>query len=117
MFDTVSAARSKRRVLAENNRWNIRSSPYQFILAPKAEPVPLILPAALGQSSQGAHQVFAAVKAACADFWPKFWNSGGAIDLSGSRDPRWPELERRIVLSQYEWRRIGRVTIRRRKRD
>ncbi len=34
--------------------------------------------------------------------WPAFWNSGGAIDLSGSRDPRWKELERRIVLSQYE---------------
>ncbi|QEC73663.1 hypothetical protein FSB73_20325 [Arachidicoccus ginsenosidivorans] len=25
----------------------------------------------------------------------------GAIDLSGSKDPRWFELERRIVLSQY----------------
>ncbi len=33
--------------------------------------------------------------------WEKFWTSGGAIDLSGSSDPRWKELERRIVLSQY----------------
>lgn len=33
--------------------------------------------------------------------WPQFWQSGGAIDLSGSRDARWKELERRIVLSQY----------------
>jgi hypothetical protein len=33
--------------------------------------------------------------------WPAFWKSGGAIDLSESRDPRWKELERRIVLSQY----------------
>lgn len=33
--------------------------------------------------------------------WEQFWNSGGAIDLSGSRDSRWKELERRIVLSQY----------------
>jgi hypothetical protein len=33
--------------------------------------------------------------------WPAFWKSGGAIDLSGSRDSRWMELERRIVLSQY----------------
>jgi hypothetical protein len=30
-----------------------------------------------------------------------FWLSGAAIDLSRSSDPRWPELERRIVLSQY----------------
>ncbi len=33
--------------------------------------------------------------------WNRFWQTGGAIDLSGSKDPRWFELERRIVLSQY----------------
>ena len=33
--------------------------------------------------------------------WNRFWSTGGAIDLSGSADPRWRELERRIVLSQY----------------
>jgi len=33
--------------------------------------------------------------------WKKFWNSGAAIDLSQSKDLRWKELERRIVLSQY----------------
>ncbi len=33
--------------------------------------------------------------------WPSYWRNGGAIDLSESRDPRWRELERRIVLSQY----------------
>jgi hypothetical protein len=33
--------------------------------------------------------------------WPRFWNEGGIIDLSGSSDPRSSELERRIILSQY----------------
>lgn len=33
--------------------------------------------------------------------WKNFWSTGGAVDLSGSKDPRWLELERRIVLSQY----------------
>jgi protein-glucosylgalactosylhydroxylysine glucosidase len=33
--------------------------------------------------------------------WNRFWSTGGAIDLSGSSDLRWRELERRIVLSQY----------------
>lgn len=33
--------------------------------------------------------------------WKRFWKSGAAIDLSGSRDERWMELERRVVLSQY----------------
>ncbi len=39
--------------------------------------------------------------AASARHWPEFWKSGGAVDLSESKDPRWKELERRIVLSQY----------------
>lgn len=33
--------------------------------------------------------------------WSEFWNSGAAIDLSDSKDKRWKELERRIILSQY----------------
>ncbi len=44
---------------------------------------------------------FAAARAACAAHWESFWMRGGAIDLSGSKDPRWRELERRVVLSQY----------------
>jgi hypothetical protein len=36
-----------------------------------------------------------------ASYWKNFWSTGGAIDLSGSKDSRWSELERRIVLSQY----------------
>lgn len=33
--------------------------------------------------------------------WAQFWKSGGAVDFSGSTDPRASELERRVVLSQY----------------
>jgi hypothetical protein len=33
--------------------------------------------------------------------WKDFWSTGGAIDLSESKDSRWKELERRIVLSEY----------------
>ncbi len=36
-----------------------------------------------------------------ASHWRAFWSYGGAIDFSGSTDPRAPELERRVVLSQY----------------
>ena len=36
-----------------------------------------------------------------AKHWQTFWTTGGAVDLSGSKDQRWRELERRIVLSQY----------------
>lgn len=34
-------------------------------------------------------------------FWKRFWETGGVIDLHKSKDERAPELERRIVLSQY----------------
>ncbi len=44
---------------------------------------------------------FAPTLAAAREHWRRFWMTGGAIDLSASRDPRWRELERRLVLSQY----------------
>ncbi|MEI6197393.1 MAG: hypothetical protein WCS42_24015, partial [Verrucomicrobiota bacterium] len=44
---------------------------------------------------------FAQMKQDAQKYWNNFWQTGGAIDLSGSQDPRWFELERRIVLSQY----------------
>ncbi len=44
---------------------------------------------------------FEQTRAAASAHWKQFWSNGGAIDLSGSKDPRWSELERRIVLSQY----------------
>jgi len=39
--------------------------------------------------------------ATTSSYWKHFWSTGGAIDLSESKDARWFELERRIVLSQY----------------
>ena len=44
---------------------------------------------------------FAPTRTVGAAMWKRFWTKGAAIDLSQSRDPRWRELERRIVLSQY----------------
>ena len=54
---------------------------------------PTILPAKLPDAD--------ATFAVCRERWPAFWKSGGAIDFSGSTDPRANELERRVVLSQY----------------
>ncbi|PSJ43601.1 hypothetical protein C7I55_01225 [Sphingomonas deserti] len=33
--------------------------------------------------------------------WQTYWTTGGAIDFSGSTDPRAAELERRVILSRY----------------
>ena len=38
---------------------------------------------------------------ASAEHWTRFWSTGGAVEVAGSRDERAPELERRLVLSQY----------------
>jgi hypothetical protein len=44
---------------------------------------------------------FIDVRTSSENQWKNFWNSGGAIDFSGSTNKRAFELERRIVLSQY----------------
>ncbi len=44
---------------------------------------------------------FAEAQAASEKGWRAFWSRGAAIDLGNCTDPRAPELERRIVLSQY----------------
>jgi hypothetical protein len=36
--------------------------------------------------------------------WETYWTTGAAIDFKGSTDPRAFELERRIILSQYQLR-------------
>lgn len=57
---------------------------------------------AAGQGRQNASLPGAGeVERAAARAWEQYWMSGAAVDLSGSSDPRWRELERRIVLSQY----------------
>lgn len=41
------------------------------------------------------------IEIASAKSWKNYWMSGAAIDFSQSKDGRWKELERRIILSQY----------------
>ncbi|MFC1633657.1 hypothetical protein ACFL5Z_02350 [Planctomycetota bacterium] len=44
---------------------------------------------------------FEKVKSAAESHWRDFWDKGAAIDFSQCTDTRAPELERRVVLSQY----------------
>ncbi len=37
----------------------------------------------------------------CEAYWKDYWSNGGMVDFNGSTDTRAPELERRIILSQY----------------
>jgi hypothetical protein len=78
------------------------AAPHRFILtaAREAEAMEWVCGFA-PKARPGALPDFAQTRAAAAAYWNQFWSSGGAIDLSLSKDPRWEELERRIVLSQY----------------
>jgi hypothetical protein len=79
-----------------------RPASHEFLLtAPKdAESLEIVLafaPKLTGDEPPS----FDGTRAAAREHWARFWSAGGAIDLSGSKDQRWRELERRIVLSQY----------------
>jgi hypothetical protein len=78
------------------------AGPHRFLLAADGntrdlEFVAAFSPAALPAKLPDATETGKASVAA----WKEFWSTGGAIDLSESKDPRWHELERRIVLSEY----------------
>ncbi len=75
---------------------------HQFLLFPQSTPerlsfVVAFSPRPIGGQLPNAPTTFAA----SADHWREFWSTGGAIELSDSKDSRAPELERRVVLSQY----------------
>ncbi len=77
------------------------AGPHLFVLTPSRDKEEFSFACGFGPRAIGALPGFAETAGASAQHWPQFWQSGGAIDLSASKDPRWRELERRIVLSQY----------------
>lgn len=48
-----------------------------------------------------ATEAFDAIALRAQEHWRRFWKEGGAVDFSQCTDDRAPELERRVVLSQY----------------
>ena len=80
------------------------SSAHEFLLEPKGD---YQFQFAIGFSPSEPSQSLSAVGPtvgqtfqASADFWHRFWDEGGVVDLSGSRDPLAQELDLRIVLSR-----------------
>jgi hypothetical protein len=76
-------------------------APHTFEILPDGRAGELEFTCAFAPQTNAPPADFAATEAATRAHWNQFWQTGGAIDLSGSTDPRWFELERRIVLSQY----------------
>jgi hypothetical protein len=77
------------------------TSKHQFEILPDKKSDALELVCEFAAKANPRLTSFAQTKSDAQKNWNNFWKTGGAIDLSGSKDPRWFELERRIVLSQY----------------
>jgi hypothetical protein len=78
-----------------------KAAPHHFhLFAPRQNEIDLIFSFSPEKPVSGLPG-FEQVRIAAEQFWLELWNGGGAIELSGSTDPRAVELERRIVLSQY----------------
>jgi hypothetical protein len=95
----------RKKTVKENDVWQLSTgpSPHRFFITAQKGVDTINLTCHFGwTAATDPVSSVPQIKAACAISWPDFWKSGGAIDLSGSKDPRWMELERRIVLSQYE---------------
>jgi len=75
------------------------TGPHSLLLRPRGE---MELTLRYEQEESAApNPSFAQTLSASAAAYEYYWSNGGAIDLSGSTDTRWFELERQIVLSQY----------------
>jgi len=79
-----------------------KASAHRFVLSPKGKTNTMEF-TCLFMLSKGPVLTpgFAQTRANNIKQWKAFWLSGGAVDFSGSTDPRAGELERRVVLSQY----------------
>jgi hypothetical protein len=74
---------------------------HNFILSPSGTANHFSFAVNFTQKNKGPVSSFDQVLQSSRSGWASFWNSGGAVDFSGSTDKRAFELERRVVLSQY----------------
>lgn len=79
-----------------------QKEPHQFLITPSKEESRFEIAVKFTPKKEFAFLPdFSETKKSSEAGWKTYWNSGGAIDFSGSTDKRAFELERRIVLSQY----------------
>lgn len=74
---------------------------HRFALTPGARGGSLKFVTAFSRSAISTTPGVDATFSDSAKHWGSFWQSGAAAELADSRDRRAPELERRVVLSQY----------------
>ncbi|MEU6201212.1 hypothetical protein [Streptomyces sp. NPDC047061] len=76
-------------------------NPHEYVLTTPSDVLELVVAFSPADEPGPDGTTFASLSEAAAEHWRGFWESGAAIDFTGSTDPRAAELERRVVLSQY----------------
>lgn len=80
----------------------VEKETHQFILQPAAENDDFQVTAEFKPEIDFGENLHAEeIQQLSATFWKDFWETGGVVDFSETKDPRAFELERRVVLSQY----------------
>jgi hypothetical protein len=74
--------------------------PHYYVIAPQGNDFSFVCEFSEEAPAQPAGKADAVMQEA-GQRWQSFWCSGGAVDFSKCTDVRAPELERRVVLSQY----------------
>jgi hypothetical protein len=76
--------------------------PHYFVLMPDSENAQFLVSVEFSEKNDFEEPIaFNQVNELSENNWKDFWETGGAVDFSGTADPRAFELERRVVLSQY----------------
>ncbi len=84
-----------------NASW-IQKEPHYFVLMPATNNNNFSFTAEFNPVNNFSGDLnFEDVRKSTVKMWKNYWETGGAVDFSGTTDPRAFELERRIVLSQY----------------
>ena len=72
-----------------------------FVLQPTSDDFAFTAIFLPGKPGEMVQPTVAETQLASYNYWDAFWTKGGAVDFSQCKDKRAPELERRVVLSQY----------------
>src|SRR5690625_7727068 len=73
---------------------------HEFTLFPKKDKNELSCVISFSEYEE-TNESIGVISEASKKYWQDFWESGGIIDFSGSKDVRAHELERRVILSQF----------------
>ncbi|MDD3320490.1 MAG: hypothetical protein PHS59_03505 [Paludibacter sp.] len=88
-------------ILWEGQAKLIEKGKNYFLLQPSSDQFSFTTSFTEKEPSLKTQITFAQTLIASEKYWESFWTKGAAVDFSQCKDKRAPELERRVVLSQY----------------